>query len=124
DRLDAVVGGGALNAPEQLLANPAPAIALLDGKGRLGVDVPSERRLLAPDRMVGAQFGRAAHVAVDERPVDEIALPEALLGVMHQEVVRHAAPETLMPAERIEPQQVIAESFHVRRPEPADFDVG
>ncbi len=70
DRLDAMVGGGAQDALEQLLADAAAPIILVDRKSRLGMDVASERRLLAPDRLVGAQFGRADQLAVDERPVE------------------------------------------------------
>ena len=42
DRLDAMVGGGAQDALEQLLANAAAAIALLDRECRLAVDVAPE----------------------------------------------------------------------------------
>src|SRR5271165_897302 len=123
DRLDAVVSCGALDALEQLLADAAPPVLILDGKGRLGVDVPVERRLFAPDRLVRAQFRSATHMAVDEGSVQEIPLAEAILGIAHKEVVRHPAAEALMAAARIEPQQVVAESFHVRWPQPPDFHV-
>ena len=39
DRLDAVVGGGAQDALEQLLADAAAAIPVVDGKRRLGMDM-------------------------------------------------------------------------------------
>jgi hypothetical protein len=68
DRLDAMVGGGVQDALEQLLANAAAAIALLDRECRLGVDVAPEWRLLAPDRLVGAQLRRADRLAIDKRP--------------------------------------------------------
>ena len=61
-------------------------------------------------------------MAVDERPVEEVALPEAVLGIARKEVVRHSPAEALVPAARIEPQQVVAERFHVRWPEPPDFE--
>ena len=102
---------------------PAPAVVLLDREGRLGVDVPSERRLLAPDRGVRPQFRRADEIAVDEGAVQQVALAEAVLGVMNQEVVGHPAAKPLVPAARIEAQQVVAEGFHVRGPKPPDFHV-
>ena len=83
-----------------------------------------ERRLLAPDRLIGAQFGRADQRAVDERPIDEVALAEAILGVMDKEVVRHAAAEAQMTAARVKAQQMIAERFFVRVPEPPEFHGG
>ena len=104
-------------------SSAAPTIAFLDRKGRLGVDVPAERRLLAPDRHVGAQFGRADEFPFDVSPVQEVALAEAMLGVMNQEVVRHPAAEALVPAARVKAQQVVPVGFHVRRPEPTDFDI-
>ncbi len=124
DRLDPVVARGALDALEQLLADAAPPVALFDRKRRLGVDVPPERRLLAPDRLIGAQLGRADQAPVDKSPVQEIALAEAMLGVMDQEVIRHAAAKALVPAALVEPQQMIAERVHVRRPQAPDFDIG
>ena len=39
DRLDAMVGGGAQDALEQLLANAAAAIAVVDRERRLGMNV-------------------------------------------------------------------------------------
>ena len=45
DRLDAIIDGGAQNTLEQLLADAAAAIALLDRECRLGVDVAPEWRL-------------------------------------------------------------------------------
>src|SRR5271165_4171499 len=68
DRLDAVIARGALDPPEELLADPAPPVLAFDRKGGLGVDVPAEGRLFAPDGSVRPQFRRAAHVAVDEGP--------------------------------------------------------
>jgi hypothetical protein len=44
-------------------------------------------------------------------------------SVMHEEVVRHSAAEALVPTARIEPQQMVAKSFHVRGPEPSDFNI-
>ncbi len=85
------------------------------------MDVPAERRLLAPDRHVGAQFGCADQFALDVGPVQEVALAEAMLGVMNQEVVGHPAAEPLVPAARVEAQQMVAVGFHVRRPEPPDL---
>src|SRR3984885_14317365 len=85
DRLHAVIGGGAQDALEQLLANAATAIAVIDGERRLGVDMAPEWRLLAPDRLIGAQFGRADQLAVDEGAVDEVALAEAIFGVTREE---------------------------------------
>src|SRR5271166_3606658 len=121
DRLDAVIARGALDAPEQLLADAPPAVLALDRKSGFGVNMASERRLFAPDRLVRAQFGRAAHMAVAEGPVQKVPLPEAMLGVMHEKVVRHSSAEAFMPAARIETQQMVAERFHVRRPKPADL---
>ena len=104
-----MVGGGALNALEQFFADPAAPRAVLDRKRGLGVDIAPERRLLAPDGPVGAQFGRADHPPVDKSPIDEIALAEAIFSVMDKKIVRHAAAEALVAATRVEPQQMIAE---------------
>ena len=109
DRLDAVIGRSAPDALEQFFADAPAPIARLDRERSLGVDVAPERRLLAPDRLVGAQFARADHLAVDKRPVDEIALAEAAFSVMDKKIVRHAAAEALVAALRIKPQQMIAE---------------
>ena len=124
DRLDAMVGGGAQDALEQLLADAAASIALLDRERRLGVDMAPEWRLLAPDRLIGAQFGRADHFAVDKRAVEKIALAEAIFGVMDKEVVRHAAAETQMPAARVKAKQMIAKRFLVGRTKAAGFRPG
>src|SRR3984885_351427 len=78
DRLHAMIGGGAQDALEQLLADAAAATAVVDGKGRLGVDMAPEWRLLAPDRLIGAQFGCADQLTLNERPIDEVALAEAV----------------------------------------------
>lgn len=40
----------------------------------------TERRLLAPNRLVKPQLCCAAQMAVDEGAVEQIALPEAMLG--------------------------------------------
>ena len=84
----------------------------------------AERRLLAPDRGIGAQFRRPGHVAVDVGPVKKIPLPEAMFGVMHKEIVRHAPAKPLMPAPWVKTQQMVAKFFHVRRPKPPDFYIG
>src|SRR5208337_532580 len=52
DHLDAMVGGGALDAPEQLLADAAAAVFAFNRERCLGVNVAPERRLFAPDRLV------------------------------------------------------------------------
>ena len=116
DRLDAMIGGGAQDALEQFLADAAPPIAFLDRERRFGVDVASERRLLAPDRPIGAQFRSADHLAIDKGAIKEVALAEAVFGVMDKEIVGHSAAEAHMPAARVKPQQMIAERFLVRRP--------
>src|SRR3984957_20181767 len=121
DRLDAMVCGGAQDALEQLLADAAAAIAVVNGERRLAMDVAPERRLLAPDRLIGAQFRRADQLAVDERPVHEVAFAEAVFGVTDEEVVRHAAAETKMPAARVKAQQMIAKCLFVRWPEPPEL---
>src|SRR5580693_3455436 len=108
DRFDAVVGGGAQDALEQLLADAAAAIAVVDGERRLGMDMAPEWRLLAPDRLIGAQFGRADQLAVAERPVDEVALAEAVFGVTDKEFVGHAAAETQMSAARVKAEKMMA----------------
>src|SRR6185437_9582063 len=97
---------------------------LVDRERRLGVDVAPERRLLAPDRLIGAQFRRADQLAVDKRPVEKIALAEATLGVADEKFVRHAAAEAQMPAALVEVEQMIAKRFLVRRPQAPDFDRG
>ncbi len=88
------------------------------------MDVAPERRLLAPDRLIGAQFRRADQLAVDKRAIDEVALAEAVFGVTDKEVVRHAAAKAQMPAARVKAQQMIAKRFLVRRPKPPDFHGG
>src|SRR5271166_6143407 len=93
DRLDAVIARSALDAPEQLLADAPPAILALDRKSGFGVDMASERRLFAPDRLVRAQFGRAAHMAVDEGPVQKVPLPEAMLRVIQENFAQIPPPE-------------------------------
>src|SRR5208283_1939287 len=103
----AVIRGRALDAAEELFANAAPTIAFFDRESRLGVNVPAERRLLAPDRRVRPQFRRADQLAVDQGAIEQVALAETVLGVVHQEVVRHTSAEPLMPAARIEAQQVV-----------------
>src|SRR5579863_1850744 len=106
-----MVGGGAQDALEQLLADAATAIAVVDGERRLGMDVTPERRLLAPDGLTGAQFGRADQLAIDERAINEIALAEAVFGIADKEVVRHAAAEAQMPAARVKADQMVAKRF-------------
>ena len=64
------------------------------------MNVTPERRLLAPDRPVGAQFARADHLAVDKGPIDEIALAEAVFGVTDKKIIGHAAAEALVAATR------------------------
>jgi hypothetical protein len=81
DRLDAMVGGGAQDALEQLLADAAAPIGLVDRERCLGVDVAPEWRLLAPDRLIGEQLRRADQLAIDKRPVDKVAFAEAICGV-------------------------------------------
>ena len=105
DRLDAMVHGGAQDALEQRLADAAAPKGPIDRERRLGMDVAPERRLLAPDRAIGAQFRRADQLAVDKRPVEKIALAEAVLGVMDEELVRHPAAEAQMAALRVEAEQ-------------------
>ena len=107
-----------------LLADAAAPIAVLDRERSLGVNVAPERRLLAPDRLIGAQFGRADHLAVDKGPINEVALAEAVFGVMDKKIVRHAAAEALVAAARVKSQQMIAKRFLVRRPKPPDFNLG
>src|SRR5208337_2837422 len=123
DRFDAMVRRGALNPAEELLADAAAAVLGLDRESRLGVDVPVERRLLAPDRLVRPQLCCAAQMAVDEGAVEQVALTEAMLGIVQEEVVRHAAAESLVATAGVQTQQMVAKRFHVRRPKPADFDV-
>ena len=124
DRLDAVVGGGAQDALEQHLADAPAAIAVVDRERRLGMDMAAERGLLAPDRLIGAQFGRADHFAVRERPVNKVALAEAVLGIAGKNLIRHPAAEALVPAARVEAQEMIAKRFFVRWPKPPDFQRG
>ena len=62
-------------------------------------------KCLAPSGIGHARFER-----------EQVALAETMLGVMHQEVVGHAAAKPLMPAARIEAQQVVAIGLHVRGP--------
>ena len=124
DRLDAMVGGGAQDALEQLFADAPAPIALVDRESRLGVNVAPERRLLAPDRLIGAQFRRADQLAVDKRPIEQVALAETILGVMDEKMVRHAAAEAQVPAARVKTDEVIAERFLVRRPQAPDFNGG
>jgi len=62
-------------------------------------------------------------MAVDEGAVEQVALPEAMLGVVHKEVVRHGAAEAIVAAVGVQTQQMVAKRFHVRRPKPPDFDV-
>jgi len=62
-------------------------------------------------------------MAVDEGAVEQVALPETMLGVVHKEVVRCAAAEALVAAAGVQTQQMVAKRFHVRRPKPANFDV-
>jgi hypothetical protein len=119
-----MVGGGAQDALEQLLANAAAAIALLDRECRLGVDVAPEWRLLAPDRLIGAQLRRTDQLAIDKRPVDKVAFAEAFFGVMDKEVVRHAAAEAQVSAPWAEAKQMIAKRFLVGRPQTPDFNRG
>ncbi len=109
NRLDAMIGGRPPDALEQFFADAAAPITVLDRERSLGVNVAPERRLLAPDRLVGAQFGRADHLAVDKGPINEIALAEAVFGILGKKIVRHAASEALMAAARVKSQQMIAE---------------
>jgi hypothetical protein len=62
-------------------------------------------------------------MAVDEGAVEQVALPETMLGVVHKEVVRCAAAEALVAAAGVQTQQMVAKRFHVQRPKPPDFDV-
>ncbi len=124
DRLDAVVGRSALDALDKLLTDPATAVGLFNGEGRFGLDVAAERRLLAPDRGIGAKFRRPGHLAVDVGSVKKIPSPGAMFGVMHKGIVRHAPAKTLMPAPWVKTQQMVAKGFHVRRPKPPDFYIG
>src|SRR5208282_6836223 len=110
--------GGAHDALKQLLADAAPPIAVLDRERRFGVNIAPKRRLLAPDRLIGAQFRRADHTAIDKGPVNKVAFPEAVLGIVDKKIVRHAAAEAQMAAARVKPEQMIAERFLVRRPQP------
>src|ERR1700683_1588563 len=119
-----MVCGGAQDALEQLLADAAAAIAVVDRERSLGMNVAPERRLLAPDRLIGAQFRRADQLAVDECAVDEVALAEAVFGVTDEEVVRHAAAKAQMPAARIKAQEVVAKRFLVRWPQPPELHGG
>src|ERR1700733_2047215 len=124
DRFHAMIGGGAQDALEQLLADATPPVIRVDRERRLGMDVAPEWRLLAPDRLIGAQFGRSDQLAVDERAVDEVALAEATFGVTREELVRHAAAEAQMPTARVEAEEMMAERFFIRRPEPPELHRG
>ncbi len=61
-------------------------------------------------------------MALDEGAVQEVALAEAALRVVDEEVVRHAAAEAFMPAAGIQPLQMVAIGFHVRRPKPTNLE--
>jgi hypothetical protein len=63
-------------------------------------------------------------LAVDERPVDEVALAEAVFGVTDKEFVGHAAAETQMSAARVKAEKMMAKRFFVRQPEPPEFRGG
>jgi hypothetical protein len=122
--LDAVVGGGAQDALEQLLADAAASIGVVDRERRLRMDVAPEWRLLAPDRLIGAQFRGARHFAIDKRPVKEVALAEAVFGVADKKLIRHAAAEAHVPAARVKADEMVAKRFFIGQPKPSDFHEG
>ena len=97
------------DATEELLAEPALAKGALDAKSGLGVDVPVGGRLLAPDRFVRAQFGGAVQHVTEEGAEYEIALAEAVLGILFNESVRDAAAKTHMARRVVQTQHVITE---------------
>ena len=62
--------------------------------------------------------------AVDEGAEHEIALAEAMLGILADEGVRHAAAEAQVARGVVEPQQMFAERFHIAAPQAPDVGVG
>ncbi len=103
---------------------PRRRYLVINRERRFGVDVTPERRLLAPDRLIGAQLSRADQLAVDKRPVDEVALAEAVFGITGKKLVRHPAAEAHMPAVRVKADQMVAKRFFVGQPKPPDFHRG
>ena len=124
DRLDAVVARGAFDALEQLRADATSAIGFFDAEGRLGVDMAMERRLFGPDRLAGAQFARPAHAAFDKGAEHQIAPAKTALGVMGDEVVRHAAFEPFTAALWVQAQQMAAKRRHIGGPQAPNFRGG
>ncbi len=110
ERLGAAVARRLHDAAHQLRADAAPAPADLDREGGF-------RRPLVEPEAHAAQFAGAAHHAVDEIAVDDVVDAEAALGIVRQEFVADGHGEPVVPALGIQPQQMIAEGRHIRRPQ-------
>jgi len=81
------------------------------------MEVILKRRLFGPDRLTGAQLGRPDQMPVHISAEHQIALAEAMFGVMRDEIVGHAAAEALVARIGVEPQHMITELRCVRHPQ-------
>ena len=106
---DAAVARGAHDAAHQIGADAVVLVGLLDREGGF--------RLLAPAVAEAAQLGGAAHLAVDDMPVDEAAELAHAAGIVLDEGVGHGVRKAQAAAVLVQPQQVVAELVRFRRPQ-------